>query len=122
MKLFKNSFIIAVSFVITSCVFVPVTADKQKYYDKCKMITKKLTIEPKIRSRYVKCSGSSDDLAICLVAAGILAPVSFVVSGSVALIGNTIHWMEYKTGCDPKNPPKPKEQDKLPQTNKENEV
>jgi len=119
MKLFKKSFIIAVSFVVTSCVFVPVTAEKQKYFDKCKMVTKKLTIEPKIRSRYIDCGkNTADDLAFCLAAAGILAPVSFVVSGSVALIGNTIHWMEYKAGCEPKY----KMKDNLPETYKSNEI
>lgn len=92
------------SLLLCSCVFVPVTAQKQTYYDKCKMATKKLTVQPKIRAKYSMCDEQAllQDVIPCLIGNGLVGSISFVVSGSIMVIGNTIHWMEYQSGCDPK--------------------
>jgi len=89
---------------VSSCVFLPTTAEKQKYYNKCKMATKKLTLEPHVNSDYSLCHGKDvkKDPLFCLLLSGVVTSASIVVSGSIVLIGNTIHWLEYQSGCDPK--------------------
>ncbi|NQZ89416.1 MAG: hypothetical protein HRT54_17710 [Colwellia sp.] len=98
----KVVFIISLFFFcLTSCVFLPETADNQQYYDQCKMVTKKLTLKANINKKHSLCGGKDfkDDPIVCLVANGVIASASIVVSGSIVLIGNTIHWLEYKASC-----------------------
>jgi hypothetical protein len=46
-------------------------------------------------------SSSKEGAAICLVAMGVIIPIgSFVASGSIVLVGNTLHWLEYHGACD----------------------
>jgi hypothetical protein len=46
-------------------------------------------------------ANNKDAAAICLAAMGVIIPVgSFVASGSIVLIGNTVHWLEYHGTCD----------------------
>ncbi len=68
------------------------------------MATKKLTVQPKIRAKYSMCDEQAllQDVIPCLIGNGLVGSISFVVSGSIMVIGNTIHWMEYQSGCDPK--------------------
>lgn len=104
LQLHKKLVVFIVSAILTSCVFVPTTAQKQKYYDKCKMATKKLTVEPKVRSRFKVCDGQGlkEEPLACMVLSGLVGSATYIVSGSVVVIGNTIHWLEYKAGCTPK--------------------
>jgi hypothetical protein len=44
---------------------------------------------------------SNEGAAICLAAMGVIIPVgSLVASGSIVLVGNTMHWLEYHGTCD----------------------
>jgi hypothetical protein len=88
-------------FSLTSCVFLPKTAEDQQYYEQCEMATKKLTLKADISNEYSLCGGKDlmDEPLFCLVASGVVASASIVVSGSIVLIGNTIHWLEYKASC-----------------------
>lgn len=88
------------SFFLISCVFVPDTAQKQTNYDKCKMATKKLTLKSKVRSRYKVCDdkGLSEEPLLCLAISGLVGSAAYTVSGSIVVIGNTIHWVEYQSG------------------------
>ena len=102
----KQIFSGVVSLFLSSCIVVPTTAEKQQYYDRCKMATKKLKLEPKIRKKYAPCDSKeflSSDILGCLLVTGVVTSASFVISGSIVLVGNTIHWMEYKAGCKPKH-------------------
>ncbi len=47
------------------------------------------------------CQGSGEEAALCLLAFGVVIPAgSFIISGSVVLIGNTAHWLEYQGRCE----------------------
>jgi hypothetical protein len=72
-------------FCITSCVFLPKTAADQKYNNQCKMATKKLTLKADVNQKYSVCDGGDkkDELLICLVASGVVASASLIVSGSI---------------------------------------
>ncbi|MEP0354498.1 MAG: hypothetical protein ABJH06_04520 [Paraglaciecola sp.] len=89
----------------TSCVFYPTTSDNQKYSSNCSMATRMLELD----SKYVGIVGGSsfdekhindeDDLKFFLVAEGFVSATTLIVSGSIAVIGNTIHWLEYQVSC-----------------------
>jgi hypothetical protein len=99
---FKITFIISILFFcVTSCVFLPESAQEQNYYNQCEMATKKLTLKADISKKYSMCGGKElkGEPLICLVASGVVGSVSLVVSGSIVIIGNSIHWLEYKTSC-----------------------
>ena len=85
--------------VLSSCVFVPEESEDQKYSDNCNMFTKKLTLSPQeIKG---KLCNAEDSAEACLMVYGIILPVStFVISGSIVLIGNTLHWLEYQGPCN----------------------
>ncbi len=99
MVLQKVFLVLFISLFLTSCAFIPTTSNQQPYYAKCDMITKKLTLESTQRVVLDDCGGNNNDIGECILAAGILVPVSFIVSGSIVLIGNTLHWSEYKLSC-----------------------
>jgi hypothetical protein len=88
-------------FCVSSCVFLPKTSAEQKYYNQCEMATKKLTLNADISKKYSMCGGQDlkEEPLICLVASGVVGAASLVVSGSIVIIGNSIHWIEYKTSC-----------------------
>jgi hypothetical protein len=99
---FKNVLItLLLFFCLTSCVFLPETSENQQYYNECEMATKKLTLKADVSKKYSMCGGKDlkDEPLICLLASGVVASASIVVSGSIVLIGNTIHWLEYKASC-----------------------
>ena len=43
------------------------------------------------------CQSSAKDAAYCILAIGVVIPAgTFVVSGSIVIVGNTLHWLEYQ--------------------------
>jgi len=85
--------------LLSSCVFVPKESEKQKYADNCHMYTKQLTLSAQEIKGHL-CT-SDDSAEACLMVYGVILPVSsFVISGSIVLIGNTLHWLEYQGPCN----------------------
>lgn len=99
MNNFKKSLLIfSVSFVLTSCAFTPTASEHQPYYVDCGLLTKKLTLKSTELNSVDNCN-DDDKFGQCLVKMGLIVPVSYIVSGSIVLVGNTIHWSEYKLSC-----------------------
>jgi hypothetical protein len=96
--------ILNLGFLLSSCVFYPEVSSSQPYSETCLMKTQKLDL--KHISDLPQCidhfSYFGDEvILVCLVAGGILTPATtFAFSGSMILIGNTLHWLEYLTTCD----------------------
>jgi hypothetical protein len=85
--------------LLTSCVFVPKESEKQLYAVNCNMFTRQLTLSPQEIKGHI--CNADDSAEACLMVYGIILPVSsFVISGSIVLIGNTIHWLEYQGPCN----------------------
>jgi len=98
MCLNKVFFSLLITICITSCAFIPATSNKQSYYQKCDdMVTKKLTLETIDITDLESCDDK--DLDDCLVETGIFSSLSYIASGSIVLLGNTLHWSEYKIRC-----------------------
>jgi len=84
-------------FLFASCAFIPEVTDELEYAQECDMVTKKLELTAKDMGKVLD---HCDDPEVCLTL-GLGVPIgSFVFSGSVVVIGNTLHWLEYQTTCD----------------------
>ena len=89
--------------VLGGCVFTPVVSHNQPYNRNCDMKTQKLKLSPAQQQQTLRCNHLSPKNAIlsCIVLEGIILPAgSFIVSSSIVLINNTLHWIEYKGKCD----------------------
>ena len=77
---------------LAACLFVPET--KTIKNDDCQLVTKKWSLEFKKTDISGRVDGE------ILVAIGAVAVGSLVVSGSVVVVGNSIHWLEQQGFCD----------------------
>lgn len=92
----------ALCFVVSGCVFFPSVSDQQDYIDECDMLTKELTLSSELYDLHRGC-GSDVNAPACYLAMALGAPaISYVVSGSIVLAGNTLHWLEYQGRCEGK--------------------
>ena len=89
---------VVVVLLVTSCAFVPEVSEEQVYQEKCRMLTKQLSLG--VEEIHGDLCTSDTDPEACLLTFGVVIPVgSFVLSGSVVLIGNVLHWLEYHGAC-----------------------
>jgi hypothetical protein len=93
--------------ILSSCCgcFVPKPRDNDP--DACKLVTKQYTLDfsaetgGAIIAQSIKvCPDPTCILVAPLVMAAALPTCSFVVSGSIVVVGNTIHWIEGQGRCD----------------------
>jgi hypothetical protein len=98
---FKLRFFWLLILLFTSgCAFYPTTAEQQPRADDCRMHTRALGLDYS-EMPISSCDGGKEGAALCLAALGIIVPVgSFIASGSIVLVGNTLHWLEYHGSCD----------------------
>jgi len=96
----KVLFLLVLSLVTTSCAFVPEVDKDQGYAKQCDMVTRKLNLAS-ITLGHLDCGVGSGGDEACLAAIGVAIPaVTLVVSGSIVVIGNTLHWVEYQGTCE----------------------
>jgi len=81
---------------ITSCAFQP-TIDTQPYCEGGETFTKKLTLKLTDMDDVEACEDTN--FGECVLELGLIIPVSFVISGSIVLLGNTLYWAESKLSC-----------------------
>lgn len=94
-----KSFLLLILISISGCAFVPRVSEEQKYLQQCKLFTKQLELDIEV----IDASGceKTDDVGLCLLVYAVGVPtVTLVVSGSIVVAGNTIHWMEYQGRCE----------------------
>ncbi len=84
---------------VCSCAYVPSSSGKQNHYNECDMVTKKLSLEKIGSSDFCFKGAKLNEFIGCLVVGGFVGSTSAIVSGSIVIVGNTIHWMEYQTTC-----------------------
>jgi hypothetical protein len=86
---------------VSSCAFFPSSSGKQDFSNECDMSTKKLHLEKFGDSDFCLKGDRLNEktLISCLMIGGFIGATSAVVSGSIVLIGNTIHWIEYQATC-----------------------
>jgi hypothetical protein len=111
-KICASCFII---FSLSACVYIPVVDKSIQPPSACETWTQKMTmgelLEKSTRDQVlgpfweagrVKCS--SDDclkaMIVILAAPVVVAGGSAIISGSIVVVGNTVHWMEYQGRCE----------------------
>jgi hypothetical protein len=85
---------------LAGCVVVPHT--REVYDAGCRTQARQMTLDVAVVGRLERCSG--DACAAQLVAAGAVTVVSAVVSGSIALVGNVVYWIELQGRCNRRPP------------------
>jgi hypothetical protein len=90
---------------LTSCVWLPTTAKKDPYKESCELFTKQLVLNYNnpITKTLTRLPGGQCQGDACLGELIIIAAIpvgTAIVSGSIVVVGNTIHWLEYQGRCD----------------------
>ena len=80
-----------VIFFVSGCFYVPKIEENKN--ENCDLITKKMTIEN--RGEFPQ--GCNDE---CLLIALGVTSTSYIVSGTITVVGNTIHWIEKQGRCE----------------------
>ncbi len=76
--------------VLSACIVVPQT---QTVYDPdCQVMTRQVTLETAVIGGFTRCVG--DGCAAMLATLGFVTAASAVVSGSIAVVGNAVYWVE----------------------------
>lgn len=102
----KTTYALVISFLfllLSSCAVMPTFTEK--FDKKCQVVEKKveLSIEQSAMFDDLECSDKNDCKAAFLgeiIGSVILLPVSAIISGSIAIIGNTVYWIEEYGQCD----------------------
>ena len=95
MKITKTFSIISAAFTLSACV-VPVMDKIEATPSTCKTTTQSMSL--KMANENVFVHGNCDQA--CLAAALAVFAGSAIVSGSIVLTNNTVHWLEYQGTCD----------------------
>lgn len=67
----------------------------------CHTDTQSWELQTKALGSLQACQHASQLSGICVATFGVIVPLgSLIVSGSVYLIGNTLHWLEFQGRCD----------------------
>lgn len=81
--------------VLGGCVFLPVTTTV--YDAECDITKRHMVLKPYQVEAFVGCQ--DEGCAALLVLAGAVTATSVVISGSVAVIGEAVYWLEAKRQC-----------------------
>jgi hypothetical protein len=91
---------LALPLLLVGCVVVPRTVES--YDAHCRMVARRMTLDAMQVATLGGCN--NEGCAVLLAAAGVTAAASAIVSGSIAVIGNAVYWLERQGRCDPQDP------------------
>ena len=80
---------------LSPCIVVPQA--RNVYDPDCKTATRQVTLETAYIGGFQRCWG--DGCVAMLAAAGFVTAASVVVSGSIAVVGNAVYWLERQGRC-----------------------
>lgn len=81
--------------LLQACVVVPRT--DSVYDPDCRILRRQMVLEVQQIGGFGGCS--NDGCLTLLVATGVVAAASAVVSGSIAVVGNMVYWVERQGQC-----------------------
>jgi hypothetical protein len=87
--------VLAVIGLLQSCVVVPRSTNS--YDRECKVVAKHMELEVVQVGSLMGCGGA--DCGYLLALAGATAAASAVISGSIAIVGNVVYWLEKQGQC-----------------------
>lgn len=85
--------------LLSGCTVVPKVTQEDPDYERCHLLTKKRTLDV-INEGFDLCSGSGDAAAEMCMVSFLYSTMSAIVSGSIVVVGNTIHWLEKQGKCE----------------------
>ena len=85
---------------LKSCIVYPKFAPKHEEPN-CRLISRSLRLD----SALLQGGSCGSDLQTCLLGIILIGGASTLVSGSVVLVGNTLHWLERKGRCPEERAP-----------------
>lgn len=96
----KSKFVVilVMIFFVHGCAFYPKVKEETKV---CKVITKELKIEPFMPLKDAKGPSTCDSEACLALILPMLAVSTgtYLISGTIVIVGNTVHWLELKNQC-----------------------
>ena len=81
--------------LLAGCVYVP--EDAHSYDEKCNVMRKKKVLALEEAIPMANCSNEA--CALLMASYGLVTAASFVVSGSIVVISNTVYWLETPSDC-----------------------
>ena len=98
MKALVRTTMVIVCLVLQSCtIFYPVTSDQA---ENCELWSRELKLESDtVGPNQLSCNDEAC-LAVYLATVVVVPVSSFIVSGSIVLVGNSIHWLESQGRCE----------------------
>jgi hypothetical protein len=87
---------ISLAAALSACIVVPTIDKNAAQQTNCQTFTKRMTLQS-VNLGSASCGGSN--AGECLAAYLAVGAGSAIVSGSIVLTGNTIHWLEYQGRC-----------------------
>ena len=91
----RHLFPAAAALLLAACIVVPQT---QAVYDPgCQVMTRQVTLETAVVGGFTHCVG--EGCAAMLATLGFVTAASVVVSGSIAVVGNAVYWVERQGSC-----------------------
>lgn len=97
-----SAWLIMLSLGLSSCVYVPVVDEPDAASSSCKTYTKSMSLNAiEMRGNIVQQPGCNNGecAATALAAVVVVTAGSAIISGSIVLTGNTLHWLEYQGTC-----------------------
>jgi len=86
---------------LSGCAFLPEQIAEDTGQGSCRISAPEWKLTFVEINNITACQGSGKDAAFCLLTVGLVVPAgSFVVSGSIVIVGNTMHWLEYQGKCE----------------------
>jgi len=87
------------AFTLSACVFVPVIDESDAGSATCKTFTKSMSLDAVQMQGNVSGRCQNEGCVAILASAVVVSAGSAIISGSIVLTGNTIHWLEYQGTC-----------------------
>ncbi len=81
---------------LSGCLFLPKTTTD--FDPKCRIVTRHMELEAQQMGYIGGCGGGDACLGV-LVVMGAVSAGSAVVSGSIAVVGNVVYWLEERGRC-----------------------
>ena len=95
-------FIFGMALALSACVYVPVVDENEAASSSCKTYTKSMSLETvELQGNIAAggCSNNRDCAVEALAGVVVVTAGSAIISGSIVITGNTLHWLEYQGTC-----------------------
>ncbi len=103
MEIAQPAMAILLTAALSGCIVTPKVDVASGEDATCNTVTKHMALKA-IYMRQTGCAGSSvEGIALCFAAYAAIGAGSTLVSGSIVLTNNTLHWLEYQGRCSESN-------------------